>query len=72
MKLHQLPCLETYLIDPMPIEIRELVIKTEIAVAGRIQATGISVKELESLKLQVLEECKRLINTKTKKDNYKR
>ena len=50
----------------MPIEIRELVIKTEISSITKETALGIGAKEFETLKTQLLEECKRIIATKTK------
>jgi F0F1-type ATP synthase membrane subunit b/b' len=47
----------------MPIEIRELVIKTEIAAAGRGSPdAGQRSRELEKLRREMLAECRRLIN----------
>lgn len=64
--------MEIYLIDIMPIEIRELIIKTEISSTAKNNAFDMGVKELEILKTQLLEECKRIIATKTKKNIHKR
>ncbi|WP_316821912.1 DUF5908 family protein [Pedobacter gandavensis] len=56
----------------MAIEIRELIIKTEISVRDRNYESGINEEELRQLKKQVLEECKRFIAERTKKTSYKR
>jgi hypothetical protein len=56
----------------MPIEIRELIIKTEISSAAKNNVSDMGIKELEALKTQLLEECKRIIATKTKKNIHKR
>ncbi|NTE05720.1 hypothetical protein G6M26_21010 [Agrobacterium tumefaciens] len=56
----------------MPIEIRELIIKTEIFSGQKSNGQEISMKDLEHLKMQLLEECKRIIAVKTQHKNYKR
>jgi hypothetical protein len=56
----------------MPIEIRELIIKTEISSTAKNVGSEIGTKELETLKTQLLEECKRIITANTKKNTYKR
>jgi len=56
----------------MPIEIRELIIKTEISSIAKNNESDIGVRELETLKAQLLEECKRIITAKTKKNIHKR
>lgn len=56
----------------MPIEIRELVIKTEIFSGQRNDAPEIGIKDLENLKMQLLEECKRIIAVKAPSKIYKR
>lgn len=56
----------------MPIEIRELIIKTEISSRDKQAATSIKEEDIYFLKKQLLEECKRLISEKTKKNSYKR
>ena len=53
----------------MPIEIRELVIKTEI-VSGIAEQTG--EQSLEKLKKELLEMCKKMIVDNNKRNNQKR
>jgi len=56
----------------MPIEIRELIIKTEIS--SRVSFNDTTIKEAEThlLKKQLLEECRRMIAERTKKNSHKR
>jgi hypothetical protein len=56
----------------MPIEIRELIIKTEIVSVNTKYSSGIKEKELSILRKQLLEECKRLISEKNQENSYKR
>lgn len=56
----------------MPIEIRELVIKTTITTGGMKSNFLSDEKELAHIKKQLLEECKRLIKEHGKKRNIKR
>jgi len=56
----------------MPIEIRELIIKTEISSASRNNTGGLKEKDLSAMKKQLLEECKRIISQNTPKTGYKR
>lgn len=56
----------------MPIEIRELIIKTEVVSSNTKYSSGMKEKELSLLRKQLLEECKRLIAEKNQKDSYKR
>ncbi|WP_165396028.1 DUF5908 family protein [Flavobacterium sp. J27] len=56
----------------MPIEIRELIIKTEIASKSKMEEDIPKEIEMNAFKKQVLDECKRMIAEKTKKNNYKR
>ncbi len=56
----------------MPIEIRELIIKTEISNINNKGVFDVEAKEIEMLKTQLLEECKRIIAIKIKKNTYKR
>ncbi|MBI3134485.1 MAG: hypothetical protein HYZ14_07380 [Bacteroidetes bacterium] len=56
----------------MPVEIRELIIKTEISSGGKNASGGIKPSEINALKKQLLEECRRIILEKTKKNSYKR
>ena len=56
----------------MPVEIREIIIKTEIASATREHSASVKEKDLSTLKKHLLEECKRMITEHTKRNNYKR
>ncbi|WP_264537870.1 DUF5908 family protein [Flavobacterium sp. N1736] len=56
----------------MPIEIRELIIKTEIVTTNTKNSSVVKEKELSLLRKQVLEECKRLIAEKNQINSYKR
>lgn len=56
----------------MPIEIRELIIKTEIFSGTKHSPSSIKEEDIVFFKKQLLEECKRMISEKTKKHNYKR
>ncbi|WP_157848778.1 DUF5908 family protein [Flavobacterium sp. Root901] len=56
----------------MPIEIRELVIKTEIVSSNSRTGNAVKEKEFLLLKKQVLEECRRLISEKNQENRYKR
>ena len=56
----------------MPIEIREIIIKTEISATDRQNGTAIKESELIALKKQLFEECKRIIQENGKKHSYKR
>jgi len=64
--------LEIYLIDIMPIEVREIVIKTEISTTGHSHQAGIREKDLNTLKKQLFEECKKIISGNTVRTSYKR
>lgn len=55
----------------MPVEIRELVIKTEI-VSGNTKQHTFNDKEVQALRKQLLEECRRLITETTREKRYKR
>ncbi|MEO8533703.1 MAG: DUF5908 family protein [Flavobacterium sp.] len=56
----------------MPIEIRELIIKTEIVSTNTRNSAVAKEKELSLLRKQLLEECKRLIAEKNQVNSYKR
>jgi len=56
----------------MPVEIRELIIKTSISINDKANAATIKEKDLDVLKKQLLEECKRMITAGTQKNSYKR
>lgn len=56
----------------MPVEIREVIIKTEISSIDRNRSGAAKERELTIFKRQVLEECKRMLAISTKKSGYKR
>ena len=56
----------------MPIEIREIVIKTEIFSSGKGPSAGIKEKELNTLKRALLDECKKMVAEQGKKNSYQR
>ncbi|MGB8195362.1 MAG: DUF5908 family protein [Chitinophagaceae bacterium] len=56
----------------MPVEIRELIIKTEITSVARGHSTAVKEKDLSAMKKQLLEEFQRMINGQTKRNIYKR
>ena len=56
----------------MPVEIRELIIKTAISAAGSSASAKVMEKDLNTLKKQLLEECKKIILENTRKDSYNR
>ncbi|WP_394775604.1 DUF5908 family protein [Flavobacterium sp.] len=56
----------------MPIEIRELIIKTEIVSTNAKNSAIAKEKEISILRKQLLEECKRLIAEKNLENSYKR
>lgn len=56
----------------MPVEIRELIIKTEISTADGNYASGMKEEDLYLLKKVLLEECKKMIIERTKKNSHKR
>lgn len=56
----------------MPIEIRELIIKTEITSAGNNPQVILKEKDLQALKKQMLEECRRIVSEQMKEKTNKR
>ena len=54
----------------MPIEIREIIIKTQIITGGN--QTSDKEKYYNAFRKKILEECRTLILTSTKRKNYKR
>lgn len=46
----------------MPIEIRELIIKTEITSQARNGSAGTKDKQLEKLRGRLLDECRQMLN----------
>ena len=56
----------------MPVEIKELIIKTEISSSTGNRLMGAKDKQLDKLRKQILEECKRIISSAAKKDTSRR
>ena len=56
----------------MAIEIREIVIKTEIRTSSSRNKTKMVKGDLDQIKRELLDECKRIIFESTKKKIYKR
>jgi hypothetical protein len=56
----------------MPVEIRELIIRTEISGTGRNTQPGVKEKDLTLMKKRLLDECKRMIAANMNRDSYKR
>ncbi len=56
----------------MPIEIRELSIKTQIVSAPAAQGHTLSTKELQQLKNQLLQECKMMLKAQVNKNSFDR
>lgn len=56
----------------MPVEIREVIIRTDISSADRKRSGATKEKELSFLKKQLLDECRRMIQLSTKKSGLKR
>ena len=54
----------------MPVEIRELVIKTEIVSRDTPPAQGLSLAEMRQLKMQVLAECRRQLRREASRNDY--
>jgi Family of unknown function (DUF5908) len=56
----------------MPIEIRELIIKTEIVNSGMSQGTLSKDKQYEKIRKQLMAECKQIIATSLRRNDNKR
>lgn len=56
----------------MPIEIREVNIKTNVVSSSDSGNSMMNERELSRFREQLLEECKKLIQSKTNKKRYKR
>ena len=55
----------------MPVEIRELIIKTEIRTEAE-KTSSLNTNDFTALREEVLEMCKRILSEKIKKTNYRR
>jgi len=56
----------------MPIEIRELIIKTEIRTKDGDERSAVQYEELRTFKKQLLEECRRLLQRQSKRNYHER
>ena len=56
----------------MPIEIRELIIKTEISTSAHQATQHHTLEDLDEMKKQIIEECKRMIKDQSSKNIFKR
>jgi len=57
----------------MPVEIRELVIKTNIVSTSREQeATQLTTQSLAALKQQIMNECLKMLRDKNHKNSFNR
>lgn len=56
----------------MPVEIREIVIKTVIQTQDSSAKRGMSVEGLQNVKRELMDECRRLIAQNNKKAKKKR
>ena len=56
----------------MPIEIREIIIKTEIRTVVQDRRIIKKKEDFQVMRKQLLQECKRIIFEQTKKNIYKR
>ncbi len=56
----------------MPIEVRELTIKTEIKTQPAGQAMKLEPQDIKALKQQIIDECLRTIKAKSQRDSFNR
>jgi len=56
----------------MPVEIREIVIKTTIQSSDNIRKKGVDSEKLEEFRKRVLEECRRMIGEQKKLNGNRR
>jgi hypothetical protein len=56
----------------MPIEIREIIIKTKIVTSDQSNSTALNNRQLNNMKKELLKECKRTILETAKRINHKR
>jgi hypothetical protein len=56
----------------MPIEIREIVIKTEVQAHGPGKPSGPRDREWQAFKRQLLEECRRMLSAQTRQERSRR
>lgn len=56
----------------MPVEIRELIIKTEVTTKDQATRLNDSFKNVDHLKQEILSACKRMLKDKVKRAQMKR
>jgi len=56
----------------MPVEMRELIIKTEIKSRPARQSANLDTQDIKALKQQIIEECLRLFKDKAQRDSFNR
>jgi hypothetical protein len=56
----------------MPVEMRELIIKTEIKSRPARQSANLDYQDIKVLKQQIIEECLRLFKDKSQRDSFNR
>ncbi len=56
----------------MPVEVRELIIKTEIKSSASPTSAQLDAQELKRLKQQILDECLKLFKDKTRSNSFNR
>ena len=56
----------------MPVEVRELIIKTEIKSLAARQPLNLDAQGIKVLKQQIIDECLRVINVKGQRDSFNR
>jgi len=56
----------------MPVEIRELIIKTNVISNSHHAPAQLRQEELQALKKQIMEECLKVLHDRSKKSNLER
>ena len=56
----------------MPIEMRELIIKTEIKSQSTRPTASLGTQDLKALRQQIIEECLRIFKDKAQRDSFNR
>jgi len=56
----------------MPIEVRELIIKTEIKTQSASQTMKLAPQDIKALKQQIIDECLRTMKGKGQRDSFNR
>lgn len=56
----------------MPVEVRELIIKTEIKSRPSQAAAGLDADEVKQLKQQIIDECLRFFKSMARRDSFNR